>query len=542
MAKLIFHNAQVVTMDEQHPTAQAVLVEDGKIVKIGTNEEILACKDADTEVRDLAGKALLPGFFDSHSHYTALAYSLLLVNAKPSPSGNCDTKEQLLAAFKEGYEARDWSNGDWLMGMGYDPSVFPDQRHITRHDLDTISTEIPISCIHASGHMSVMNTKALQILGYWGDFEVPEGGTVERLPDGTPHGLITELAYLAPEVQAKIQAPGFEQVLGAMGKASQLYASYGITTAQDARVTPGDYQLLTAAGEQGVIQVDVIGQVAADNAEEILVKGQKVGPYTNHVRMGGYKLFLDGSPQGKTAWLSKPYFEVPEGQPDDYCGFPLFDDQHVIDAAKTCLLNGWQMNVHCNGDAASEQLIRCYTKAIEETGIHADLRPVMVHAQTVREDQLDRMKEIGMIPTFFLDHIHYWGDYHYTSVLGPERANRISPLGSALKRGMNYTMHQDSPVVEPNCLLAVHNAVHRRTPAGRVLGEDQRVSVYDALKGVTINGAYQVFEEDIKGSITVGKLADFVVLAENPLTVDPETIKDIQVVETIKEGKTIYTA
>jgi len=544
MAKIILFNADVVTMDESLPSAQAVLVEDGKIVKVGTNEEILALKDADTLVRDLDGKSLLPGFIDPHSHFTAVAYSLLMVNAKPSPSGRCDTKEALLEEFKKNYEENmdAWAKGDWLMAMGYDPSVFPDQQHITRHDLDTISTEVPISCIHASGHMSVLNTKALQMLGYWGDFEVPEGGTVEMLPDGTPHGLVTELAYMAPEVQAKTQPPSFERVLGAIGKASNLYASYGLTTATEGRVTAGEVALLNYGGQMGFINLDVVGLADPGMADEILVKGQKVGPYTNHTRIGGYKLFLDGSPQGKTAWLSKPYHEPPEGQGPDYCGFQLYPDEEVIRIAKLCLENDWQLHVHCNGDAACEQLIRCYTKAIEETGLKKDLRPVMIHCQTVRDDQLDRMAEIGMIATFFVDHIHYWGDYHYTSVLGHDRGMHISPIRAAIDRGINYTMHQDSPVVNPNAMFAVHNAVNRTTPAGRVLGEDQKLTVYEALKGITINGAYQFFEEDIKGSITAGKLADLVVLDSNPLKVDVDKLKDVVVLETIKEGKTIYSA
>ena len=542
MAKLILHHAQVITMDDRQPQAEAVLVEDGKIARVGTDAEILSLADSQTQVRDLEGKTLLPGFFDSHSHFTAVAYAQLMVNAKPSPSGHCDTKEQLLAEFQAALDAGDWSDGRWLTGMGYDPSVFPDKQHITRLDLDRVSTEVPISCIHASGHMSVVNTKGLQLLGYWGDFTPPEGGTVERFPDGTPNGLITELAFLSPDIQGKMHGPTPEEVVGALGKTNRLYASYGITTAQDARVTMGEAQLLEVGGSTGQIGIDIITQVAPDCADALLTKGLTVAPYQNHVRMSGYKLFLDGSPQGKTAWLSQPYYEAPEGQSADYCGFPQYQDEEVIAAAETCLRNRWQLNVHCNGDAACEQLIRCYEQAIERTGIHEDLRPVMVHAQTVREDQLDRMKAIGMIATFFLDHIYYWGDYHYSSVLGPERAQRISPAGSALRKGISFTVHQDSPVVNPDCLLAVQNAVCRRTMGGRVLGEDQRLSVYEALKAITVNGAYQVFEEKSKGSITPGKLADLVILAENPMTVAPDHIRDIAVLETIKEGKTIYEA
>lgn len=541
MERMIFFNAQVVTMDEKCPKAQAILIEDGKITKVGATKEILALKDENTQVRDLQQKTLMPAFIDSHSHLSAVAYNLLMVNASPSPTGSCDTREALLAQFQKAYEEGDFSDGSWLMGMGYDNAAWEDGKHITRLDLDKISTKVPISCMHVSGHCSVLNTKALQLLGYWGDFEAPEGGTVERFPDtNEPNGLITERALLAPHVQSKIKAPSFEKVLEAIRKACTLYASYGMATAQDAKVGLNEYRLLTEAGKRGFLNMDVVGMVSPEAADQCLVKGQKVGAYKNHVRMGGYKIYLDGSPQAKTAWLSRPYHIPPEGKEKTYAGFRVMQDKDCIEAAKTCLENDWQLNVHCNGDAACEQLITCYEKAIEETGRQKDIRPVMVHAQTLRDDQLDRMKTIGMMPTYFLDHVYYWGDWHYEAVLGPERAERISPAGSTVSRGIPFTMHQDAPVVKPNPLFAVHNAVNRITRKGRLLGADQRISVEEALKGVTVYAAYQIFEEDKKGSITEGKRADLVILGENPLTADKEKIKDIPVLETIKDGITIY--
>ncbi len=537
MANMILYNAQVITMDPAKPSAQAVLVMDGRIARVGTNAEVLALQQADSQLRDLQGKVLLPGFIDAHSHFTAVAYDLLMVNARPSPAGRCDSREALLAEFCRACQSGDWPDGTWLLGMGYDPAAFPNGAGITRLDLDTVSAKVPIACIHASGHMAVLNTLGLQTLGYWGDFAVPAGGTVERLADGTPSGLVTELAYLAPEVQAKISGPDFPKVLASMGRTSDLYASFGITTAQDARVGEKEYRLLTAAGESGLLKLDVVGIAAPEAAEKLLSGAQQ---YNNHLRMGGYKLFLDGSPQGKTAWLSQPYWVPPEGYGPDYRGFPILKDAQVVEAVKACLQHSWQLNTHCNGDAASEQLLRCYAQAIRETGIRKDLRPVMIHAQTVRQDQLDRMAGLGMTVSFFLDHVYYWGDWHYDSVLGPERAANISPVRWALDRGLHCTLHQDSPVVQPNALLAVHNAVNRKTLTGRVLGAHQKISVQEALQAVTMDGAYQIFEEARKGSITEGKLADLVILGENPLTVRSDRIRDIAVLETLKEGTTIY--
>ncbi len=540
MASAIFYNGQVVTLDEAMPSAQAVLIEEGRIRKVGTNAEILALRNENTCLRDLGGKALLPGFIDPHSHFTGVGYSLLLVNARPSPSGSCDTRAQLLDAFRRGLQERALPDGEWLIGMGYDPAAFPDQTGITRLDLDEISTEVPVSCMHVSGHMAVLNTLGLKKLGYWGDCRVPEGGTVERLPDGTPSGLITEQAFLSPEIQSKIQGPGPDNMLKAIRKANDLYASFGITTAQDSRVTEKEHQLLTAAAVSGAVRIDVVGIPTSDLAEKLPVQDIRPGPYTAHVRMGGYKIFLDGSPQGKTAWLSQPYAVPPEGSGPDYRGFPICKDTEIVSAIKICLKNDWQLHAHCNGDEACEQLIRCYEKAVRETGIRKKLRPVMIHAQTVRRDQLERMAKLGMVVSFFLDHVYYWGDYHYASVLGPDRVENISPIRWAIGAGIHCTLHQDSPVVEPNVLFSVHNAVNRRTKAGRVLGEHQKISVWEALKAVTIEGAYQIFEEDTKGSITPGKLADLVILGENPLTCDSSRLKEIPVLETIKEGITIY--
>jgi predicted amidohydrolase YtcJ len=250
---------------------------------------------------------------------------------------------------------------------------------------------------------------------------------------------------------------------------------------------------------------------------------------------------LDGSPQGKTAWLTKPYHVPPEGQAVDYRGYEAVPDDEAVALVNKAFSNGWQILAHCNGDAAADQFIRAIRAATKKYG-KADRRPVMIHSQTVRDDQLDEMKELGIIPSFFGMHTYYWGDWHRDSVLGQERAARISPAASALKRGMIFTQHHDAPVALPSSIMILASQVNRTTRSGKVLGREQRVSVMDALKSITINAAYQYFEEKTKGSLEPGKLADFVILDKNPLKIKPMAIKDIKVVETIKEGKPIYVA
>lgn len=537
MRKLYF-NGTIITVNENQPTVEAVLIENGKIIKVGSKDEVLELKDSETELVDLEGKTMLPGFIDSHSHITAVAQTLMIVNLSEANS-----KEEFISMLKEYVKNNSPKAGEWVIGFGYDNTKFENEEHPTKFDLDTVTTEVPIFVSHASGHISTTNSKALEALGYVGtDYEVPEGGVVRTVEGSNePNGVLEENACLAPEKRKIIPAPSIETLLKCIKKAQEIYSSYGLTTAQDAGVDENLHQLLSLVAQKNELIMDVVGQAVQHVTLKLLKnEGTPKREYVNHYKLLGGKTWLDGSPQGKTAWLTKPYYEVPEGESKDYCGYGTQEDKEVTDYFKSLIENNIQVNVHCNGDAAADQFIRCYKKALEETGSQTDLRPVMVHAQTVREDQLDAMKELGIIPTFFLDHIWFWGDYHYDSVFGPERANRLSPAKSALRRNMNFTLHQDSPVKMPNQILALHNAVNRQTQSGRILGEDQRLTVMEAIKALTLNAAYQYFEEETKGSIEEGKLADFVILDRNPLEVDSSKLKEINVLETIKEGNTIY--
>ena len=537
MRKLYF-NGTIIRVNENQPTVEAVLIENGKIIKVGSKDEVFELKDSETELVDLEGKTMLPGFIDSHSHITAVAQTLMIVNLSEANS-----KEEFISMLKEYVKNNSPKAGEWVIGFGYDNTKFENEEHPTKFDLDTVTTEVPIFVSHASGHISTTNSKALEALGYVGtDYEVPEGGVVRTVEGSNePNGVLEENACLAPEKRKIIPAPSIETLLKCIKKAQEIYSSYGLTTAQDAGVDENLHQLLSLAAQKNELIMDVVGQAVQHVTLKLLKnEGTPKREYVNHYKLLGGKTWLDGSPQGKTAWLTKPYYEVPEGESKDYCGYGTQEDKEVTDYFKSLIENNIQVNVHCNGDAAADQFIRCYKKALEETGSQTDLRPVMVHAQTVREDQLDAMKELGIIPTFFLDHIWFWGDYHYDSVFGPERANRLSPAKSALRRNMNFTLHQDSPVKMPNQILAIHNAVNRQTQSGRILGEDQRLTVMEAIKALTLNAAYQYFEEETKGSIEEGKLADFVILDRNPLEVESSKIKEINVLETIKEGNTIY--
>ena len=541
MQKTIYFNGKVITVDEKNKIAEAVLVENGRIFKVGTNEEILSKKDENTELVDLDGKTMVPGFIDPHGHIVAISQTLLLVQLSDVTS-----VEEIIEKLVDFKEKTTLPKGAWLIGFGYDNSKFANKEHPTKFDLDKVSTDIPVYITHASGHLAVANSLGLELYGYGGtDYVVPEGGVVQTVSHDSKeaNGILEENAIMAPEKKGIIPAPAFEQVLDSLVKAQDLYASLGITTAQDASLDEGYDKLLTTAGSMGKLKIDILGYAIQHlTAKMMKNEGTPKREYNNHYKIGGGKTWLDGSPQGKTAWLTLPYYEVPEGEPSDYSGYGTQSDETMIEYYKTCIENNWQVHTHANGDAAIDQFFRCYEKALELTGNKTELRPVIVHCQAMRRDQLKKAAQLGAIPTFFNDHVWFWGDYHYDSVFGPERSQNISPLGWALEEGLKFTLHQDPPVKLPDQILGMHNAVNRKTQSGRVLGEQHKISALEALKAVTINGAYGYFEEDIKGSIEEGKYADFVILDKNILEVNPEEIKDIKVLETIKEGNTIYKA
>lgn len=539
MKKNIYFNGDIITVNANNDIVQAILIEDGLIKAVGKNEEILKLAHKNTEKIDLRGNTMIPGLIDPHGHIVAIAETLMILDLS-----NCNSKEEMINAINNNIKTNPPKYGEWIIGFGYDNTKFENEEHPTKFDLDKISSKIPMFITHASGHLAVVNSKALELLGYTGEnYMVPEGGVVRTVSSDSneANGVLEENACLDPEKKKVIPEPSFETLMNAISKAQDIYAGYGITTAQDASVDKEINDLLIGAAKANIIKIDIVGQAVQQVTMNLLKnEGTPKRDYYNHYKLQGGKTWLDGSPQGKTAWLTKPYYEVPEGESKDYCGYGTQSDEVVTDYFKSCIERNIQFNVHTNGDAAADQFIRCFEKALDLTGNKMDLRPVMVHAQTVREDQLNRIKELGILPTFFLDHIWYWGDYHYESVLGPKRANRISPAGSALRRGINFTLHQDPPVKMPNQILAIHNAVNRKTQKGRVLGENQRIPVIDAIKAVTINGAYQNFEENIKGSIEIGKYADLVILDKNPLKVEVDKIKEIKVLETIKQGNSIF--
>lgn len=536
MPTTLFVNADIITVDDSRPAAQALAIRNGRVLAVGSRQEVEAAAGQGAEVRDMQGKTIVPGLIDAHGHISLTALSNGFANVQPLPAGPISSIAQLQEVMKSWDQAN--PEAIWLMGWGYDDSLMAEGRHPSRYDLDAISTEKPIMLTHVSGHLMACNSKCLELAGITAESEDPPGGVYQRVGDSqTPNGVLEESAIY--KVFGLLPAATQAQRLALLEQAQAYYASHGITTVQDGASQLSNIADLQTLAANKKLFLDVVGF-------RVLSKGESIGEaftvssdYQDHYRVGGIKLVLDGSPQGKTAWLTEPYAHPPHGQGEDYKGYPRLDDTEVNEFISESFSRGFPVLAHANGDAAADQLVNAVTLANEALGA-ADRRPVMIHAQTVREDQIDQMQALGIVPSYFVAHTFYWGDWHRDSVFGAERASRISPLQSTVKRNMPYTTHNDTPIVPPDMMRLLWSGVNRVTRSGKILGSDQRITPLEALKSMTINAAYQFFEENDKGSIEVGKLADLTVLSANPLKVDAMTIKDIRIEETIKEGKTVY--
>ena len=535
---VIFVNGSVLTMNEGAPRAEALAVRDGLILAVGDRADVEVQVGVGAQVRDLDGKTILPGLIDTHGHFAIGASTAAMADLQPSPAGDVDTLGQLIAKLEDWYA--DNSSSPWILGFGYDDSLLAEQRHPTRDDLDAISNEIPILLIHVSAHFVTCNTPCLEAAGIHAETPDPAGGVIRRRSGSQePDGVLEETAMQL--ALAKLPAPTPQAAFAAMAANQAVYTRNGITTAQEGAGNPAQLAGIEAFGQNGGLDIDIVGYQLMRTPDDLDAGFSVSDDYVGGFRRGGIKLVLDGSPQGKTAWLTEPYHVPPLGGADDYAGYAIMESEDVDALLAKAFERNIQVLAHANGDAAADQLLAGVVRANDVHGA-ADKRPVMIHAQTARDDQLDLMRDTGVIPSFFVAHTFFWGDWHRDSVLGGDRAARISPLRSSLDRGMPLTVHNDSPVVPPNMMRLVWTAVNRRTRSGQVLGPDERITPMEALRAVTIDAAYQYFEEDSKGSIEVGKRADLTILSADPTQVDPLTIQDIMVLETIKDGRSIFVA
>ncbi|MBO0323674.1 amidohydrolase [Muricauda sp. CAU 1633] len=540
----LYFNGDIITVEGDTPNyAEALVEEDGKIIFVGDKSAALE-NYANANQVDLAGKTMVPAFIDGHGHFYNTGFASIVANLLPPPDGPGGNVQELVDAMNEWKETDDGKfvveKFGWIIGHGYDDSQLTEKDHPKATDLDKISTDLPVLLIHQSEHLGVMNSKALEMSGYNKETKDPEGGHLRRNPDGSPNGVLEEKAMYAILFPLLGKADA-EFAMRCIDKSQEEYASNGYLTVQDGRTTPEQMNIFREAANQGKFYLDVVSYPDIDVSNFVMdsIYYSKDHTYKNHYRAGGVKLTLDGSPQGKTAWLTDCYHVNPVGKEGCYKGFPIMDDAKAEMYIEKAFQNQWQIICHTNGDAAIDQYLNAIAN-VEQNYNYPDHRTTIIHGQTLRKDQIPIVKELEVYCSLFPTHSFYWGDWHRESVLGEPRAGYISPCRDVIDAGINLTSHHDAPVIFPKSMRVYDATVNRVTRTGAVLGPDQRITPYEALKSLTIWGAKQNFEEDTKGSLKVGKIADLVILDKNPLKIDPMDIHTIQVVESIKEGKSIY--
>ena len=539
IADTIYSGGQILTIDESRPTVEAVAVKDGRILAVGSLSDISGLRGDTTKTFDLEGRAMLPGFVDSHGHVVMGGLQALSANLLAPPDGGVTDIASLQSTLSEWVEANAAivDQVKLVIGFGYDNAQLKELRHPTRDELDAVSTDLPIVIVHQSGHLGVANSKALEMAGITENSEAPPGGVIQRDENGRSNGVLEEYAFFAVLVPM-LSNLGEDGMIAFARAGSNLWAKYGYTTGQEGRSSGQIVRALQKVGAEGALPIDVVAFPDVLESRDFI--GANVSrDYEDRVRVGGCKLIIDGSPQGFTALRDRPYYDPVGSYPAGYSGYAAITMDQLQDAVNWCYENGIQILVHSNGEGASDMLIAALEVAQMKYGDPGN-RPVLVHGQFLREDQVESFKRLGVFPSIFPMHTFYWGDWHRDHTVGPVNAENISPSGWLRQRDMMFGTHHDAPVALPDSMRVLAATVTRRTRSGDILGPHQRVDVMTALKAMTIWPAWQHFEEDDKGSIEVGKVADFVILSDDPTAVDPETLAQLSVVSTIKGDAVVY--
>jgi len=530
-----FINGGIFTMSSDDQRAEALLLLDDKIVAVGSNAKIQANLPQGTRIIDLKGKTLLPGFVDAHSHFPSSGLTTLGVDLAPSPVGDTDSLASLLSHIQLATETR--SDGSWIIGFNYDDSSLDVQRHPSRQELDSVSPNNPVYLWHRSGHMGVANSSALEILGISAETTHSHGGRIGRTSDGELTGLVQEKA--APPLKDLMQFTPKTKWINVLLSARDEYLAAGITTVQNGYAGPAMMRLLKALQWFRIIPQRIVVWPAHRKFESreamLAMFDRNDSDDSSRFHAGAVKIIVDGSPQGRTAWLRRPFKTLTPGARNN--GFAALDLYLLHQLVKDYHRAGRQLALHGNGSAAIDAII----DAVRQANLsfpNPDLNHILVHGQTVQADQLDSLAELGMSVSFFPSHTFYWGDWYRHRLLGEERSAFLSPLASAHDAGVRFSLHTDAPVTPIDQLQVAWSAHRRETLSGAILGPEESISVLDALRAMTIDAAWQNGLEADRGSIEVGKFADLIVLSGDP--VEADDIRQLDIETVYIGGKEVY--
>lgn len=524
-ARVLIRNANIITIDSSRPRAQAVAIRDGRFLAVSNDDDLEGLVGPDTQLLDLHGKTVLPGFIDAHIHVlsSGIRHVMAADCGRPNIPEVLNELRQL---------AGQTPAGDWVQGFKYDDTKTAENRFLTRQDLDTISTEHPIMVSHRAGHVYYLNSRALEIGGFNAETPDPPGGRLGRdEATGELNGVVYERAIYPiryghlPPVTPEIRRQGLKRICEMLSQA-------GLTSVHDANVSNDELITYQEGRESGDLTLRAYLLMFHDHFPALRDAGIRTGFGDEHLRLGGIKMVADGAIAARTAYLSEPYV----GSPCDH-GILTMSADDIESQVMEMHQAGYQVCIHANGDATIDAVLSAYEKA-QSKFPRKDPRHRIEHCTLVNPDLLRRMKALGCIATPFCTYVYYHGEK--MGFYGEQRLEWMFAQRSFLDHGIIATGATDYPPGPFEPLLGIQSCVTRVDSDGRLWGASQKISVEEALKIYTVNGAYASFEEDVKGSIEVGKLADLVVLGADPTQVDPMTIKDIQVERTIVGGVTIY--
>ena len=521
---LILHNGNLWTVDPRAPRAQAVAISDGRFLAVGTNDEILSFATSRSRKVDLGKKTVLPGFIDAHSH--------------PAESGrlhlrqvDCDLRsiKAIQAALRE--RAAKTPPGEWVLGFKYDDTKTAEGRMLTLKDLDDAVPNHPVLVNHRGGHENFVNSLALKAAKVDESTLDPPGGKFDRDSSGHLNGRVIERAEAAFR---KVIPSTFtrDDCREGVKLISKMMTKTGITSVGDALGSPEDLQAYQDARDTGDLPMRVYCFIAWRFIDQMIAAGVRTGLGDEWVRIGGMKQVADGAISGRTARLSQPYI----GSPNDYGTFSASEEE-LYEFGRKAYAAGWQLGTHANGDVAIERVLNVYERLNREFP-RKDPRFRIEHCTLINDSIIQRMKALNVIPTPFSTYVYYHGEK--MQYYGKERLEHMFALRTFLDAGLHPTQASDYPPGEFPPMMALQSEVTRTDMKGNVWGASQKVSVEEAIRVGTINGAYASFEEKLKGSIEPGKLADLVVLGLDPFREDPSTLVTIPVERTMTGGKWVY--
>lgn len=520
----------IITMDQAQPTAEAMAIADCHILAVGTKEEVLTLADASTQTIELGDKVIYPGLVESHMHLWVSAVNYDWIDCSAFSNKSLEDIKQRIKT-----EADSAQPEEWVLGKLFDPSLLEGNPEFTIKDLDPLAPNNPVFILNASMHFAYANSKALALAGITKETPDPDGGVFMRFKDGAPNGTLSEMSAITA-VMAHIGKISPELIAANIGRVTDDAAKVGVTTMREAGtgalLGAKEVGLLHHLEQQGTLKTRVSLALLDDNAQKWDPSAETAYMAGNDmVWVGARKIVTDGSNQGESGYQSQPYLGTEERGKLD------LTPEHLKERITWCHQNGWQVMVHANGDAAVDITVKTYHEVLANAP-KKDLRHRIEHCSLVADDTLfSTMAADGVTPSFLINHVYYWGKTLRDNILGQERIGMLDRTASALKAGLKFTMHSDYNVSPINPLHYVKVAATRTMwDGGEVLGSEQRVSVYDALKAVTIDAAWQMHADDKVGSLMAGKFADFIVLSKDPQEIDPQTIDNILVLETWLNG------